>query len=119
MKDLLRCPECGQKYRIEERFAGKTLKCRKCQTPILVPTLTLAGTVAATSDPTTHDGSSLKPLQNDSNDRSTRPPVLSALENQQSGQVVIANNVDTASLDKGSKRLFYLAVYLRPPEQRQ
>lgn len=33
----LKCHNCGKQYRIDDRNAGKRLKCKKCESPIRVP----------------------------------------------------------------------------------
>ncbi len=37
MKTSLTCPGCHRRYEVDERFAGKTLKCAHCETSMRVP----------------------------------------------------------------------------------
>ena len=45
MRIPVQCPACGTSYQVKEALAGKTAKCRKCGSPILIP--------AAPEDPAT------------------------------------------------------------------
>ncbi len=38
MSVICQCPSCKARYQIGEQFAGRTVKCRKCSTAIIVPT---------------------------------------------------------------------------------
>ena len=33
----LKCPKCGESYKVADNRAGKTFRCRKCQGPVKVP----------------------------------------------------------------------------------
>jgi hypothetical protein len=37
MSILVKCPECQTKIRVREEYAGKRMKCPKCQGPVPVP----------------------------------------------------------------------------------
>jgi hypothetical protein len=43
---LFHCPSCSQKYSVNDEFADKQITCRKCQTRLVVPSLTMAAPVA-------------------------------------------------------------------------
>ncbi|MEZ6126751.1 MAG: hypothetical protein R3C49_26840 [Planctomycetaceae bacterium] len=31
------CPSCGKKYRVQDSFAGKTARCKECESPMPIP----------------------------------------------------------------------------------
>ncbi len=37
MSIKLKCPKCGESYKVADNRAGKTFRCRKCQGPVKVP----------------------------------------------------------------------------------
>jgi predicted Zn finger-like uncharacterized protein len=38
------CPNCASSFKADDRYAGKTARCPKCQTPFQVPALTASHT---------------------------------------------------------------------------
>src|SRR5262245_31129786 len=39
MKISAACSGCGRQYEVDNRFAGKTLKCAHCDRPMIIPTM--------------------------------------------------------------------------------
>lgn len=53
MSVICQCPSCKAKYQIGEQYAGRTVKCRKCSTEMVVPAVAppVISNVAAANEP--------------------------------------------------------------------
>jgi len=51
MSIKLKCPKCGESYKVADDRAGQSFRCRQCQGPVKVPVdMFVAGGIAAGLD---------------------------------------------------------------------
>ncbi len=52
------CPTCGAKYKLDDKYAGKTSKCSKCESTVVVPINNPSAPIIPTSNVSPHQQSS-------------------------------------------------------------